>query len=220
MLKAKKSECIVVENAPLGIESAKNAAIDFIDSIPSGSYIGVVSFAGATFVKQKLTDNYFEAKEALKEVSSIPVGGTDIGSAIISSANLLMSSNQAKAVILLTDGRDNVGVSTLDAVDYANENVISVYTIGVGTEEGGIIQEASNVKLSLDEETLTDIADKTDAKYFRARSSEELKSAYKEIASTSKRKVSVDLTLWLVFIALFALIIDWVLLNTRYRTLP
>ena len=204
---------------PTRIEAAKEAALLFIDSIPRKSRIALVSFSGTSFVKQALTDDQGVLRESLGNMGIEPVGGTDLGDAIITGTNLLLLSEKSKAVILLTDGRSNVGMNPLQAVEYANNNNINIYTIGVGTEEGGM-PEGVNVTLTLDEETLEIIANETDGEYYRAESKEALNNAYSEIASSSRKKLSIDLTMYLMLMALVGVFLDWGMISTKYRRIP
>lgn len=202
------------------LEVAKDAALGFLENIPSKTKVGVVSFSGTAYVTQRPTDDTLKIKEAIKSVEIQTVGGTDIGEAIITSSNLVGSEEKGNAVILLTDGRSNIGVQPFEAVNYANDNHISVYTIGIGTEEGGILEGTESVVLTLDEPTLKDIASRTNAEYYRAKTVEELKDAYKEIANVSLQRISLNLTIPLVLIALITSLMDWFLVNTRHRRIP
>jgi Ca-activated chloride channel family protein len=206
---------------PTRLEAAKKSALVFVDSIGEGTKTGVLSFAGVSFIKQIPTNDKTKLKEAIENVSVELAGGTAIGSAIISAVNILASSNKAKAVILLTDGQNNVGPSVDEAITFANENHVVVHTIGIGTEQGGGFPEMNLSFVSkLDEETLKKIAEKTNGKYYYARDEEELKEAYEEIVNETTGKLSINIALIFLIIALVLLFGEWILLNTKYRTLP
>lgn len=213
------SSMLANDLTPTRIDAAKESALLFIDSVPPKSKIALVSFAGTSFVKQTLNDDKGVLKETLNNIGIEPIGGTDLGDAITTATNLLLLSEKGRVIILLTDGRSNVGMSPLQAVEYTNENNVNIYTIGIGTEEGGMPQ-GINVTLTLDEETLKIIANETNGKYYRAKSKEEISNAYKEIAYASKRKLSVDLTPYLMLLALLTVFLDWGLVSTKYRRIP
>ena len=204
---------------PNRIEVAKEAARTFIDTISHKNKIGLVSFSGTFDVKKDLADNFLEVKQALDDINAASTGGTALGDAIITSTNLLILSNRSKAIILLTDGQSNTGASIQDAIDYANLKLTSVYTIGIGTEEGGILPETEAV-LRLDEETLKLIAGLTEGAYFKATDKESLKEAYLKIASVTESKIGLPLTLPFMLIVLILLIVEWIMFNTKYRTIP
>lgn len=206
---------------PTRLESAKSSALLFADSVEKETRVGVLSFAGVSFVKQTPTSDISAVKNAIKNVSIELVGGTAIGSAIISSVNLLAGPERAKVAVLLTDGQSNVGPAVEEAIEYANENHITIYTIGIGTEQGGGFPEMNLSFLSkLDSKTLTKIAEETKGSYYEAKNEEELSEIYKEIATSGVRKISVNVSLIFMVAALVLLFTEWGLINTRYRTLP
>lgn len=214
------SSMLATDYNPNRLEVAKEAALGFLDEIPATTKVGVVRFSGTAFVALRPTDDRLRTKNAIKSVEVQAVGGTDLGEAIITSSNLVSSEEKENAVILLTDGRSNIGVQPFEAINYANDNHVSIYTIGVGTEEGGLLEGTESVVLSLDEPTLKEIASRTNAGYYRARTVEELKDAYREIADVSTQRMSFDLTISLVLVALLASLMDWFLVNTKYRRIP
>jgi len=214
------SSMLATDYEPNRLEVAKESALQFLENIPSTTNVGVVSFAGTAFVVLRPTDISLKVRGAINSVEIQPVGGTDISEAIVTSSNLVASEKKENAVILITDGRSNIGMQTFEAVNYANENHVSVFTIGIGTEEGGLLEGTESVVLSLDEDMLKEIAERTNAKYYRAKTVEELNKAYKEIANVSAQKVSLNLTIPLVLIALTISLLDWFLLNTKYKRIP
>jgi Ca-activated chloride channel family protein len=204
---------------PNRLEAAKQAGIAFLDSVSSKTKIGVVSFSGTSFVEQRPTTNLKDVKTQISSINIKPIGGTDIGEAIITSSNLLIDSDKPKNIILLTDGRSNVGVYPDYAIEYANSNHITIHTIGIGTTEGGFFSNL-NVSLKLDKDVLVKIANKTSGKYYNITNKEELSNAYKNIAHSEKKKLSINITPSLMLIALILLISEWILANTKFRIIP
>lgn len=212
---------LATDYEPTRLESAKSSALTFVNSLPESTRVGVISFAGVSFVKQKPTTDITRVTRSIENISVELVGGTAIGSAIISSVNLLDEPDRANMIILLTDGQNNVGPSVDEAVAYANENHVTINTIGVGTSEGGELSEIDTDFVSkLDAETLMSIAESTDGEYYEARNETELSSIYEEIALISTKKLSFNLSLVFLIIAVILLFAEWGLINTRYRTLP
>lgn len=210
---------LATDYTPNRIEAAKRAALLFVDNLPERSTVGVISFAGVSFIKQKPTSDIEKIKNAIQNISIEPVGGTAIGSAIITSANLMAESEKPKVLILLTDGQNNVGPSIETAIEYANDNHITVDTIGIGTEEGGGFPNLTFVS-KLDSDTLKIISNSTGGKYYEARNETELSDIYRDIALSDVKKLSLELSLPLLFIAIILLFVEWGLANTKYRTLP
>ncbi|MCD6591007.1 MAG: VWA domain-containing protein [Candidatus Aenigmarchaeota archaeon] len=206
---------------PNRLEAAKESALLFVDNLPQNTSVGVVSFAGVSFIKQRLTSDFSKVKKAVTNISIELVGGTAIGSAIITSVNLLANPERNKVVILLTDGQNNVGPAVEDAVNYAVENHVTINTIGIGTEEGGAFPEMNLSFVSkLDTKTLEIIANKTGGMFYRAENRTELEKAYKDIATAIKQKLPIYLSMPCLLMAMVLLIVEWVLVNTKYRTLP
>lgn len=201
---------------PNRLEATKVAANLFIDSLAPNTKVGVVSFGGASFVEQKLTEHKDLVEETINNIGVSKVGGTDLATAIITSSNLLIGEEKGKVIVLLTDGQSNVGVSIGDGIIYANKENVMVHTIGVGTEEGGKFRGA-DVLSKLDDTTLKRIASMTGGKYFRADNKEALVNAYNEISGSNVMKISLNLTPVFMLIALILLVLEWVFINTRYR---
>jgi hypothetical protein len=130
-----------------------------------------------------------------------------------------MATDNSRTVILLTDGRSNIGVDVNKAISYSNKNNVQVFTIGVGTIEGGS-PAGLNVSLKLDDELLSNIAEYTNAKYNYAADKEAIKDAYNDIILISERKISLNMTITLILLALFFSFIDWMLMNTKYKRIP
>ena len=84
-----------------------------------------------------------------------------------------------------------------------------------------------NMKVEIDEKTLTRIAQVADGKYFRATDNNSLKSIYQEIDEMEKTKMSVkeyskrnEEYLPLALLALFFLLIEVLLKYTVLRNIP
>ena len=100
-------------------------------------------------------------------------------------------------IILLTDGVDGGSeISPIMAAELAKAKGIRVYTIGVGShrdaESPGSTPFGMNfqpLEAEIDEVTLTEIADLTDGKYFRATDEQSLREIYKEIEKLEKRNM-------------------------------
>lgn len=207
--------------SPNRFEAAKQSATNFINSLPIYSSVGVISFSGMSFVHQPLTVDKGLARTAIGSQEIITSGGTSIGDAVITGTNLLVNSLKAKVVIVLTDGRSNLGVSMDTAIKYANENNVIVNTIGIGTEKGYFL-DIENVETSLGVNTkeMEDLAITTGGKFYHPQTEQELIIAYREIARSEKTKASLDLTFFLLIFILITLTMEWVLINTKYKIIP
>ena len=174
-------------------------------SSPTGRTTGSVwSFSpGESFTQSPLTTDKASLLNILGTVRSGMIDdGTAIGNGLATAVNRLRESQaKSKVVILLTDGVNNSGqIAPLTAADIASTLGIRVYTIGVGSE-GQASYPALDMwgnlsfvpmKVEIDEKILSDIAEKTGGRYFRATDNEKLREIYKEINRLEKSRVEVE----------------------------
>lgn len=200
---------------PSRLKVAKDTAIEFVDSAPVSTEIGVVSFYGIALIEQDLTNDKELVKGAVKDVQISILGGTDLYEAVITSTNLLKGED-SRAIILLSDGQVNVG-GIQGAINYANDNDVIIHTIGIGTEEGG---KTSYGLSKLDEDSLKALAYNTEGKFFRVENKQELSNSFTEIMGLTKKKVSIDISDYLIIISIVLFVIEYLLINTRYRLFP
>ena len=198
--------------------AAREAALVFVDSVQGQSDIGMVSFASSAFVDIEPSPDKNNIKEAIELLDIKESGGTNIGDAIITSVNLL-NDEKAKVIVLLTDGQSNVGTPIDTAIDYAREKGSIVHTIGIGTEAGGKIF-GLDITSKLDEESLIRISEATEGTYFRAESEESLQDSFREIASFTEERISLDISLILLITGLILLAIEWILMHSFFRKVP
>jgi len=213
------SSMLADDFVPNRFDAAKTAASLFVDNLVADANIALVSFAGAAYVDLKPAGDMLMVKQAILDVSIKSAGGTDLGQAIMTSTNLLADSRRSKSIVLLTDGQDNIGIPVSEGIDYANKYGASVNTIGIGTDEGGKLY-GLNFTTRIDEATLQMIALNTGGKFYRVKNESSLAEAYKEIATSSEQKLSLNLTWLFILLTLALLFLEWGLINTRYRTIP
>lgn len=167
--------CLDVSNSMLAqdyrpdrLSRAKLAISRLVDRLQDDR-IGLVVFAGTSFVQLPITADYISAKMFLDNIDtgSIPIQGTAIGDAIITAARgFSAQSEKSRAIIVITDGENHEDDAVAAAKTVA-ESGIRVYTIGVGSGEGEPIpvngellrDKSGNIVVSrLDEQMLKDIA--------------------------------------------------------------
>ena len=92
-------------------------------------------------------------------------------------------SYSSAAIVLLSDGRRTTGPDPLDAAKMAAERGVRVFTVGLGTAQGGMagFEGGWSIYMRFDEETLRAIADVTKGEYFSASTATELKKVYKAL---------------------------------------
>ncbi|MDR1056568.1 MAG: VWA domain-containing protein [Prevotellaceae bacterium] len=186
---------------PDRISAAKDIAIQFVAERPSDR-IGVVVFAGESFVQCPLTTDRAALINLIKDIETDLIeDGTAIGNGLATAINRLCDSDaKSRVIILLTDGVNTRGeVAPITAADIAKMYDIRVYTIGVGangmapyplmTPYGIQMQQ---ITVEIDEALLKEIAQLTGGQYFRATDNTKLLEIYKEINQMEKNKTMVD----------------------------
>ena len=186
---------------PDRINASKDIAIEFIAQRPTDR-MGIVVFAGESFTQCPLTTDRATLINLMKEVQTdIIEDGTAIGNGLATAvARMKDSDAKSRVVILLTDGVNNRGeISPQMAAEIAKTYGIRVYTIGVGKEgmapypvmtPWGV--EVQNVKVEIDEALLSEIAESTGGRYFRATDNTKLAEIYSEINKMEKARTTVD----------------------------
>ena len=187
---------------PDRLNASKDIAIEFIAQRPTDR-MGIVVFAGESFTQCPLTTDRATLINLMKEVQTDLIeDGTAIGNGLATAvARMKDSDAKSRVVILLTDGVNNRGeISPQMAAEIAKTYGIRVYTIGVGTDNEtapypvmtpwGV--EIQNVKVEIDEALLSEIAESTGGRYFRATDNTKLAEIYSEINKMEKARTTVD----------------------------
>jgi Ca-activated chloride channel family protein len=186
---------------PDRISASKDIAIEFISQRPSDR-MGIVVFAGESFTQCPLTTDRATLINMMKEVQTDLIeDGTAIGNGLATAvARMKDSDAKSRVVILLTDGVNNRGeISPQMAAEIAKTYGVRVYTIGVGANgmapypvmtPWGV--EVQNVKVEIDEKLLSEIAESTGGRYFRATDNTKLAEIYSEINKMEKARTTVD----------------------------
>lgn len=177
--------CLDVSNSMLAqdyspdrLSRAKLAISRLVDKL-EGDRIGLIIFAGSSFVQLPITTDYVSAKMFLNSINteSVPIQGTAIGDAIYTAAKgFSAQSDKSRAIIIITDG-ENHEDDAVDAARQVAETGVRIYTIGVGSLRGQPIpkdgdlmkdNEGNIVVTRLDEATLQEIAAEGNGAYVHA----------------------------------------------------
>ena len=168
--------------SPNRLERAKLAISRLVDKLRDDR-IGLIVFAGNSFVQLPITTDYVSAKMFLNTISteSVPIQGTAIGEAINTAIRSFSAqSEKSRAIIIITDG-ENHEDDPVAAAAQAAEMGIRVFTIGVGSPEGkpipmdgGLLKDRDGniVVTRLDESVLQEVAKAGNGLYVRAGNSE------------------------------------------------
>ena len=189
------SSMLAEDFKPNRLEAVKDAAKKFITS-RQGDRIGLLVFAGQTFIQCPLTTDNNVLGSLLKDIriAEKEYDGTAIGMAIANATNRLRDSKaESKIMILLSDGSNNAGeLDPITAANLASQFDIKIYTIGAATDQSlTYIPGVGRMINEIDEETLKEIANETGGKYFRARDKDMLSEIYAQIDSMERTEIEV-----------------------------
>jgi Ca-activated chloride channel homolog len=214
---------------PNRLERAKHKIADLLNML-EGDRIGLVAFAGTSYLQCPLTLDYSAARIFLNAIDTnlIPVKGTAIGYAIRTSVKAFNTQDtRSRAIILITDGEDHTG-DAIESAKWAKKHETKIFVIGIGNSIGAPIPNPDSKVLGfkkdkngeviltkIDEPTLQKIALETGGSYVHSVSGDmDLQKLYiesikhkvesKEI-KTERRRVWKERFQWLIIAALLCL---------------
>ena len=166
----------------------------------SSDRIGIVAFSGEALTQVPLTTDYTVVQSALDNLQPGQLeDGTAIGTAIATAANRLKDApGKSRVLILLTDGVNNRGaIDPRTAAKAAAQFGIKIYGIGVGTEGMAPVPVGRGLfglryemqKVEIDDALLTDIANASGGRYFRARDPAALQAITEQINALERTPV-------------------------------
>lgn len=192
---------------PARMEAAKTVAREFTERQPDGIQIGVVSFSDSGFAVQTPTDDHDAILAAIARLR--PERGTSLGRGLQSAMNVILAQEvednprlysnltplptaeptpvppgtySPAVIILLSDGENNIAPDPLAVAQAAADRGVRIYTVGIGSAAGAIIEvEGFTVHTQLNEALLQQIAQLTGGAYYRAENEAELRAIYEAI---------------------------------------
>jgi Ca-activated chloride channel homolog len=193
-----------------------------------GDRVGLAIFGQGAMLQCPLTHDMrvLDWIVADLRIGDVPESGTAIGDGLAMALGELRKSDaRSKVVVLLSDGDNNVVTAFTpdDAGRLAKEMGVTVFTVLVGAESGGLWGGSG-----VNPETLRGIATRTGGRFFRATDSQELNESFAEMRKTldkDRRVVSdrvPDQVLFppLLLLALVLLALELVASATRFRRFP
>jgi len=188
---------------PSRLEKAKRDISELLRKL-IGDRVGMIVFAGDAFVQFPLTADYAAADLFLSaiDVDAVPIPGTMIGSAVeVALKSFSKDVPTQKAIVIVSDGENTEG-DVMGAVEDAKKAGVRIYSVGMGTTDGGPIpinnqngeridykrdRSGSIVLSKLDETMLQQIASITGGTYHRATSGgNEIDDIFDELCSLEK----------------------------------
>ena len=218
------------------LEVVKSVVDEFVQK-RENDQIGLVVFGAEAFTQCPLTLDHGIVATFMERLEIGMAGdATAIGSALGTAVKRLKESEaKSKVIILLTDGRSNAGsLSPTKAAEVAATFGVKIYTVGAGSREKAPFivdslfgQRVIYQDVEIDEETLRRIAGLTGGEYFRAEDERALQRIYEQIDQLEKTEITMSSYMeynerfrWFVIPAVALLLLEVVMLGTRFRKLP
>ena len=86
------------------------------------------------------------------------------------------------AIVLMSDGQSNMGPELIKMAELAASHEVKVYTVGIGTPEGDVVQiQGRSMRVKLEDEALKKVANITQGTYYKADSTEGLAKIYDQL---------------------------------------
>ena len=166
---------------PNRIERVKLGLSNLLDKV-KGDRIGLIAFAGSSFLQCPLTLDHSSVRRTLREmqVGVIKRQGTDFALPIEAAMDSFSKDDRDRFLIIISDGEDLERRGLKKAKIAAKEGV-RIYTIGIGNKEGARIPlndfdkpardflkdiNGKPVMTKMDEANLVSIANATGGKYY------------------------------------------------------
>ena len=184
---------------PTRMDVAKQVGRTLVEQRPGSARIGVVAFGEGGLVVQPPTDDNDALLATIDRL--VPQSGTSLGRGILTALNMvypesyLNSEGTAPAaggapqaalapsiIVLLTDGENTDPPDPLEAAQLAIDRGVRVYTVGLGTSEGAVVEiDGFNLFTSLNEPVLQEVALTTEGEYFRIEELDDAPRVYEEM---------------------------------------
>lgn len=199
---------------PSRLAAAKDAAERFADAAPSGTAIGITTFADSAAVILAPTTDRAAVHRALEGITQTRVG-TALGAAVTTSLASLDSvgavadpppadpSDSPGRILVLTDGANSIlkATSPADAAERAAAAGVPIYTILLGDDPGRADQP-------LPSETLSAMSTRTGGIFAQSTTTADLQAVFADIGSVVAPVQKVrELTVWVAAAALSLLLL-------------
>jgi Ca-activated chloride channel family protein len=189
--------------SPSRLRAAQRAATGFLASVPNSVRVGLVEFNSKVTVLQSPTTDHSLVQSALRQLKV--TGGTAIGDAIRTSLRLATSAKRPgvkqppAAILLLSNGSNDVGSDPLTAAQPAASDHIPIYTVVLGTQGGTVTEKRASgtvkVPVPPDPQQLGQIARISHGQAFTATNAKGLDTVYKRLgAQLGHKKVKHEIT--------------------------
>lgn len=201
--------------APSRLAAAEAQARDFVEKLPSGLQVGLVSFDQTARVLVSPTQ---ERSTVLAAIDTLQVGqGTATGDAMYLALNAVAAlptdstgAPATAAIVLLSDGTPTIGRGDQTPTETVNAAAaeakaagVPINTIAFGTANGEVNVLGRTLLVPSDPEAMAGIAAESGGRSFTAESADQLRSVYDQIERSVGYEIHKrELTAWFTGIAL------------------
>ena len=184
---------------PTRMDVAKQVGRTLVEQRPGSARIGVVAFGEGGLVVQPPTDDNDALLATIDRL--VPQSGTSLGRGILTALNMVYPESYLNSegtapvaggapqaalapsiIVLLTDGENTDPPDPVEAAQLAIDRGVRVYTVGLGTSEGAVVEiDGFNLFTSLNEPVLQEVALTTEGEYFRIEELDDAPRVYEEM---------------------------------------
>lgn len=180
---------------PNRLELAKKKLQSIIE-LSQNSTIGIVLFAKDSFVLSPVTEDFVSLKYIVDHLdTNIDFANGSNISAVLEAVNYMLKDFKVKNLIILSDGGNKKEYK--DEIEFAKQNGISVYSVGIATQKGSPIPEHNGyltddkgniVNITLNE-SIKELSLNTNGGYINfTMDSSDISAIVEKINSTSKKE--------------------------------
>ena len=218
------SSMFTTDIEPTRFDAAKQISRGLTGQMTNETRVGLVSYSGSVDVVSEVSSDIESIDRSIGNLSIGEEAGTAIGDAVVSSSTLLQNSSAPRRVVLITDGENNVGSTVNESIRFANTQNVSVYTIGLGTDQSGdqygVIQGNNATRAdfaNLNEDELQRLSNSTGGESVFVTNNTDVDPGFVGI---SEEEVANDFSTFFIFLGAVLLIVEWFLKSTDFEVIP
>lgn len=193
---------------PNRLEAAKEAAIEFMATLPASYNVSVVALSGNPETRMPPSTDRGAARRAIETLELSD--GTALGNSIQSALAALKMAPAGEgegpapgAIVLMSDGGNTQGQSPVQAAAQARDQKVKIYTIAYGTQTGWVDLDGERHRVAPDEQLLRQISQTANGKHWNAASAGQLKEVYQDVrGEVGYEEKRVEITAQWAFYAL------------------
>jgi Ca-activated chloride channel family protein len=207
---------------PTRLAAAEDAARRFVEKLPAGLKVGLLTFDSQARVLASPTLDHAAVLSAINNLSV--QGGTATGDSIYQSLAAIAAlpraaggKQPAAAIVLMSDGTPTIGrngqspqQTVVEATAAAKQAGVPIDSIAFGTPQGTVDVQGELIPVPADPQAMADIAAGSGGKSFTAVNGTQLNAVYDQIRkSVGYDTVPRDMTVWFMGLGLVLLVLTW-----------